>query len=168
MIRSTRRTLTILATFALVAGCESDTVLVAVDRFRASLSGDKVLPTPVTNTGSGSFTMTLTSTSDSVLVDLTWSGLRASATNAHIHGPAADTATAGVLVDLDSLAVDGQGTFTPGTAGSATGWFFVSDLITPAVTGDSLFKLMHAGLLYVDIHTTSQTDAEVRGQIRKR
>lgn len=159
----------LIALCALVAACEFSTDLVAVDRFSASMNGASVLPTPVQSSASGSLTITLTSAaSDSLSYDLTFQGLLAPATTAHIHGPAADTATAEIIVDLKSVAAGGQGTFQGGTSGSASGWFSIAGNVTQTMTGDSLFKLLHAGLLYADVHSTSPADAEIRGQIRKR
>ena len=159
----------LLALSAVVAACEFSTDLVATDRFSASMTGARVLPTPVQGTGSGSFTITLTSAaSDSLSYDLTFQGLTDAATTAHIHGPAADTAVADVIVDLRSVALSGQGTFQGGASGSAAGWFSIGGNVTQTMTGDSLFKLLHAGLLYADVHTASAADPEIRGQIRKR
>jgi hypothetical protein len=101
-----------------------------------------------------------------VAYELSFSGLSSAATSAHIHGPAVDTAVAGILVDFAALP-SGQGTIQLGTSGTASGEFDLHSSVTPSVSGDSLFKLLNAGRLYIDVHTAVQTNGELRGQITK-
>ena len=158
----------VVAVGAFVLACESSTDVIATDRFDASLSGRAVRPDSLSVAGaSGSFAITLTSDTSALHYELTFTGLTTTATAAHIHGPAADSAIAEVLVDFGALPQGRTGTINLGTAGAATGSFDLHDEVTATVSGDSLFKLLHAGLLYVDVHTAQNSAGEIRGQIRK-
>jgi len=151
----------------LIVACESSTDVIAVETFAGSLSGDDVRPTAVQTGGNGSLTITSKSNTSLVTYELSFAGLSSAATSAHIHGPAVDTAVAAILVDFAALP-SGQGTIQLGTSGTASGEFDLHSAITPSVSGDSLFKLLNAGRLYVDVHTSVQTNGEIRGQITKK
>ena len=155
----------LLLACALAGGCESLTTLVVTETFIASLNGAKVKPTAVQTSGTGTLTVTSSSDTSALRYDLTFSGLSDAATAAHIHGPAVDSAVAGVLVDFAALPQGRQGSIQLGTSGTASGSFDLNLNVTPTVTGDSLFKLLQAGLLYVDVHTASNSAGEIRGQI---
>lgn len=157
-----------LAIGLVAPSCESSTDVIATDRFAASLTGRAVRPDSMpATTGSGTFTVTLTSDTTALRYELTFAGLTSVATAAHVHGPAADSVAAEVLVDFGSLPQTRQGVLQLGTSGSATGAFDLAGPITSSVSGDSLFTLLHAGLLYVDVHSAAHPDGELRGQIRK-
>ena len=40
-------------------------------------------------------------------------------------------------------------------------------MITATVSGDSLIKLLNAGLLYVNVHTAANAGGEIRAQLKK-
>ena len=103
----------------------------------------EVSPVTTSATASGSLTLI----GSQLFYSISYSGLTGPATAAHIHGPA-DTATAtGVLIPLA----------TPtGTSGTISG--------SVSVTPTNLAYLL-AGLTYVNIHTTTNTGGEIRGQI---
>jgi len=162
--------LTIRAAFAcaLLASCESSTDVVATDTFTATLNGASVKPTAVTTKGSGTLTITLRSDTSLLAYDFSCAGLSTPATGVQIHGPAADTAIADVLVDFAALPAGGQGTLQLGTSGSAKGTIDLHKQVKLGVTGDSLFILLHAGQLYVDVTSSGSSAGEIRGQIRKK
>jgi hypothetical protein len=153
---------------ALLASCESSTDVVGTDAFSAALNGASVKPTAVTTSGSGRLAITLRSDTSLLFYDLTFAGLTTAATGAQLHGPAADTAIADVLIDFAALPPGGQGTLQLGTSGSAKGTIDLHKQVKFGVTGDSLFFLLHAGLLYVDVKSSSSSAGEIRGQVRKR
>lgn len=94
-------------------------------------------------TGSGFLTMI----GPRLYYRISYSGLTANATAAHIHGPAATTNSAGVLVGLA----------TPtGTDGVISGWVTLTPL--------QLHYLL-SGLTYVNIHSSANPGGEIRGQI---
>ena len=115
--------------------------------FTATLSGAAERPTPNTSTGTGIGTLTLSGAT--VTYDLTYSGLSAAPTAAHVHGPANSSAAAGVM-----FAITANGTL--GTSGRYTG--------TQAVTASQAADIVN-GLTYFNIHTALNAGGEIRGQI---
>lgn len=95
--------------------------------------------------GTGSVTF------DAELDELSWSveysGLTSDTTVAHIHGPAAPGASAGVLVNIGTSGVDSP---------------IVDSLLNP--TGDILAALL-AQRTYFNIHTMMNQGGEIRGQL---
>lgn len=110
----------------------------------AVLSGGAEVP-PVDTPASGAATLTLLG--NQLLFDITYADLKADASAAHIHGPAAPTASAGVLVPLP----------TPtGRAGRLTGSLSLSQ---------QNLGLILDGLTYINIHSGAHPGGEIRGQI---
>ena len=163
-----RLTIRVALTCALLAACESSTDVIGTDTFTATLNGASVKPAAVTTSGSGTLTIALRSNTSLLSYDLTFAGLNTTATSVQIHGPAADTALADVLIDFAALPAGGQGTIQLGASGSAKGSIDLHKQIKTGVTGESLFILLHAGLLYVDVKSSGSSAGEIRGQIRKR
>ena len=104
-------------------------------------SAQEVPPTSSTAGGSGTLTLNADNT---VTYDISYSGLAADFLAAHIHGPAAVGANAGVMVPFANPA-------SPIT-GSAT----LTDAQAAALT---------AGQTYVNIHSSAHPPGEIRGQI---
>jgi len=104
-----------------------------------------------TGTGSGTFTLNGTALTFSI----SYSGLSANSTGAHIHGPAAPGVNASVMYDLTPFG------FTPGTtAGTISGT--IPDFFS---NPSSTLANLEAGLDYVNIHNTAFPGGEIRGQI---
>lgn len=114
--------------------------------FNITLDGSQEVP-PVATTGTGTAQVSVDVPTGAVQVDGTYTGLSSPVTAAHIHGPAAVGAEAGILIGL-------------GVTGGTTGTFFGSGTLTPAQVTDLL-----AGMHYVNVHTALFADGEVRGQI---
>ncbi len=168
------RALLITASTAIISvvACGSDKATTApvpvskIVTFKATLNGASEVPA-VTTTGSGSFTATLDTVSLDFIYDLTFTGLTSAVNNGHIHGPAAAGAAAGTTINFNTLA---GATFSFGaTSGTGRGIARLNTAyqITPTINGDSLRKLLFAGLTYVNIHTTQFPGGEIRGQIAK-
>jgi hypothetical protein len=105
--------------------------------------GSEVPPVGTPAIGSGFFTMI----GNRFYYRISYSGLTGNATAAHIHGPAATTNSAGVLVGLA----------TPtGTNGTISGWVTLTPLQLHYVL---------SGLTYVNIHSSMNPGGEIRGQI---
>lgn len=154
-----------------LGACESLTETAQEQPLSAAMEGDSVRPTAVTTTGQGSWTGTLRYLNGVATLDyqLSFSGLVGVATEVHLHGPAAADASAPILVDLGELPAGSSGDITLGaTSGTGQGMLDLALELTPTVSGDSLHKLLDAGLVYVDVHTSEHTGGEIRGQIRKR
>jgi hypothetical protein len=134
--------------------------------FRATMNGPSEVPA-TTSAGTGTFTATLDTVTNAFTYDITFTGLTSVAILAHIHGPATTTQAGAAMLDFSSIP---GGTFDFGmTSGRGHGALVLnaSTSITPGVNGDSLRKLLFAGLAYVNIHTSNNAGGEIRGQITK-
>ncbi len=113
-------------------------------QYSAMLEGSQVVPpTPSTATGSGLFL--IDTVSNRVSFNITVGGLTGIETGAHIHGPAARGSNAGPLFTL------------PLGSPKIGVWNY-----PPALEPDLL-----SGRLYLDVHTSSFPDGEIRGQIEE-
>jgi hypothetical protein len=108
--------------------------------------------------GTGTGTGTLTLSGNTLTIDLTFSGLSANATAAHIHGPAQRGINAGVLYPLNSLTTLGV------TAGTISGTVTLVEG-TGGFTIEQQLQQLREGLWYVNIHTTTHQGGEIRGQL---
>lgn len=111
----------------------------------AALSGAQEVP-PNTRTGTGQAEVSYNRDTGVLSYKVSYSGLSGPVTGAHIHGPAAAGANAGIVVPFSNVG-------TSPIAGEAK--------ITPAQAGDLL-----AGLWYVNLHTAAHPPGEIRGQLR--
>ncbi len=135
--------------------------------YKATLAGSSERPTPNTSTAQGSFTGTLDLKTNILTYTVTYSGLVANSTASHIHAPGDATIAANVVFDFSK---NGTVQFTAGpTAQTYSGTILMTAAtpITTAINGDSLRKLMDAGLTYVNVHSTTYPAGEIRGQIAK-
>ena len=165
--------LAIFAALIAVVACGSDTtepVTIGPNtklvNFKATMNSASEVPA-VTGSGTGTFTATLDTSTNLFTYDVTFTGLGSNVILGHIHGPATTTVAAGTTVNFGTLA---GATFTTGaTAGTAHGVVVLNaaNSITSTMNGDSLKKLLFAGLTYANIHTTVFPNGEIRGQILK-
>ena len=128
---------------ALLAACGGGTA--NQQTFHASLSPNQEVP-PTASAGTGSATVTLDPGTKVASWSVTYSGLTGPAAAAHIHGPAAPGANAGVVVNIGA-----NGVASP-IQGSAT------------LTDAQIAELL-AGKDYINIHTAANKGGEIRGQI---
>ena len=112
---------------------------------QAHMTGAQEVP-PNTTTGSGDAFITVAADKKSVSWKVGWSGLTSDAVAAHIHGPAAPGANAGVVINLAPNGITNM------LGGSAP------------ITEAQLEDLM-AGRYYVNVHTATNKGGEIRGQI---
>jgi hypothetical protein len=112
---------------------------------KTTLSGAAEVPS-VTTDAKGSATVTLDTATKVASWKVEYSGLSGEATGAHIHGPAAVGANAGVAVPLtvSPSPITGQATLTDAQ---------IADLL--------------AGKDYINIHTTAHPSGEARGYLTK-
>jgi len=155
---------------AVAAACGSDKPTQPANiTYTATLAGANEKPNAVTSNGTGTFTGTLNPNTNTFSWTVNFSGLTSNTTLGHIHGPAdANTAT-GVIVNFASP-TGGTGTLVTGaTSGSATGSISLAGAVNSSgtVSGDSLRKLLDAGLTYANIHTANFGAGEIRGQIHR-
>ena len=161
----------ITASVCLAAACgDDDTVVVPpvskIVAFKATLNGAGEVPANAT-TGTGTFSATLDTSTNVFTYDVTFTGLTSNVNNGHIHGPSLATATSGTTINFNTLP---GSTFSFGAqAGTAHGVTTLNSAtqITATMNGDSLKKLLFAGLTYANIHTVNNGAGEIRGQITK-
>jgi hypothetical protein len=113
------------------------------ETYTATLSPGEEVPPAADSQGKGSFEMKLDAKTNEFTWKLSHGGMTGPATMAHIHGPAAKGANAGVVVPL------------VGMEGKAK--------LTQAQYGD-----LAAGLYYVNVHTAKHPGGEIRGQLMKK
>ena len=138
-----RLSLALLVALSLVGGVPA--AQAEMMKMKATLSGTAEVP-PNTSKGTGQATLDYDSATKKLSWNITYSGLTGPATAAHVHGPAAAGANAGVLIPFPKAE-------SP-IVGSAT--------LTDAQATDLL-----AGRMYINVHTTANPGGEVRGQIGK-
>ncbi|HYC50323.1 MAG TPA: CHRD domain-containing protein [Gemmatimonadaceae bacterium] len=149
------------------ASCETFTDVPGPTHYSAELRGANVKPGAVTSPGIGTLTASWDPVEGILSYTLGYSGLTSAATNGHIHGPANESSVGEILIDFDVPPDGSTGDFVKGALGSATGRIDLSGAITSTVSGDSLVKLLQAGRLYVDLHTSANAAGEIRGQLRE-
>jgi hypothetical protein len=169
------RTLLLAGIAVVVVACSDDaaaptsntgTPVSNIVTFKATLSGANEVPANA-STATGSFTATLDTVTNIFIYDLTFNGLSANVNNGHIHGPAAVGVNAGTTVNFNTLPGATFGFGNPSGAGHGALTLNAATQVTATVSGDSLKKLLFAGLTYVNIHTTAIPGGEIRGQITK-
>ena len=122
----------------------ADNATNTVTPLTAFLSGDGERPQVTTGaTGLGSFSLE----GNTLTYNITFSGLSAPATAAHIHGPTNTTGSIGVIIPFSVPAA---------TSGTISGSVVVSDQYK---------GYLLSGLTYANIHSTNHGGGEIRGQI---
>ncbi|MEO5870912.1 MAG: CHRD domain-containing protein [Gemmatimonadaceae bacterium] len=176
MLLRARTLFLVTASAVAIAACGSDDPVTPpvskIVTFKATMNAAAEFQTPaVVSPATGTFTATLDTSTNVFTYDVTFTGLTAKVTLGHIHGPAAAGANAGTTINFATLA---GATFSVGaTSGAAHGTTTLNaaNQITAGVNGDSLKKLLFAGLTYANIHTgpapAGFPAGEIRGQITK-
>lgn len=117
--------------------------------FTATLTGDQeVPPNDSEATGSATVVLNIDPVQTTITVNLTFEGLAANATVAHIHGPAMPGMTAPPIIPLENFPAATSGTYEH----------------TFPITQEQIDQLLN-GLLYVNIHNAEFPDGEIRGQL---
>jgi CHRD domain len=117
--------------------------------FGAALSGRDEVPPANSRFATGEVQVSYDQASKSITWKVTFGGLTSAATAAHLHGPAAPGANAGVVVTL-----------TPRNM-----FPIVSPLEGSATLTDEQAADLMAGKWYANIHTASNPNGEIRGQL---
>ncbi len=126
----------------------------------ALLLSESVRPQPAATPGQGVTYMQ--TAADRIGYLVTWSDLSSPATAVHLHGPAATTGVAEVLVDL-RLSAQHE---LHGTAADA---ILATDIHGqgghPPISLAELVSLAGDGLVYLDVHTAAHPEGEIRGTL---
>jgi uncharacterized repeat protein (TIGR01451 family) len=130
-------------TAAVTGNCTVVADFAQVVTYNIVLEGYQQVGPYVITPATGSGTATFNTTTKQLTLDLSHSGLSSPETMAHIHGPAPRGGNADVIFPL--------------AAGSPK-----TDVVTLSAAQESL--LMN-GLLYVNVHTSTHPNGEIRGQI---
>ena len=101
----------------------------------------------ITSTGSGDGIATLDTETKELGYTINYKGLTSAATMAHIHGPAAEGANAGVVVPL----------------AAPTG----TQVVGVVTLTDAQIADLNAGKYYVNIHTGTNKGGEIRGTLKR-
>ncbi len=136
---------TTVLTFGVGVAWSGQPVYLSDGTFSASLNGANEAPTPVTSSGVGTATLTYDAMTGQASYTLDVTGLTG-VTAAHIHRGAAGVA-GGVAVPLN---------VNSGTTFPVTGTVTLSE-------ADAM--LLVSGELYVNVHTSTHTGGEIRGQL---
>lgn len=142
-----------------VSACESFTEVLGPIPYSATLTGVAVRPNPVPAEATGTLSAALDQETRQWSYTVAWQNLSSAPTSLHLHGPADAANIADILATLNTGDTDMAPT------SSATGSLDLTADVTPTVTGDSLRQLLNAGQVYVDVHSTTNADGEIRGQL---
>ncbi|HEX8705219.1 MAG TPA: CHRD domain-containing protein [Myxococcaceae bacterium] len=125
-----------------------------------TLSGAAEKPTAVQTPGSGQASLTITLVTGAAPT-LAFSGsfkdLTANATAAHIHGPADENSTGPVFCNLQ---------VPPAVSGSISAGQGAGACATVSLT-DADLENFKAGKMYVNLHTPTNPNGEIRGQLKQ-
>src|SRR5262245_20663744 len=124
-------------------------------------------PAAVSSVATGSFLATIDDDTGTIDYTLSYTGLEASATVAHIHFGNRST-NGGVAVFLCG---GGGKPVCPTPSGTVTGTITAADVVGPTGQGiapgelDELIRAIRAGVAYANVHSTQFPMGEIRGQI---
>lgn len=138
-----------------------------VEVFRAIMSGANET-TPNSSTAGGSGILRIYSTradansdfiADSMRYEVSWTGLSANATGAHIHAPAPQGQNASVVHNFSAPACQNNCT--------VSGVFTTpSNTVPPGLTLQALAEAVRGGLAYFNVHAPAPyAGGEIRGQL---
>ena len=140
---------TLLVSFLFLTGiflADTRPAYAVVSTCVASLDGSQEVP-PIDADGAGSATMTFNSSNSQLAWFIEFDELTGPATAAHFHGPASAEANAEVQVDI----------------GEVSG--LTSPMNGSAVLSTEQVAFLLQGLMYINIHTESNPDGEIRGEV---
>ncbi len=166
MLRS-RSTLPVLALLSLTGcggGATDSTTGPAAERFTATLAGGSVVPA-TTSASTGTITFEARDSTLGFSLSVTNMG---GITQAHLHSAAAGAngATLAWLLPVNGNAAQSPSVVLDGVisiGNISPAWIRT----TPRLAMDSVKALMRAGKVYVDVHSSTFTNGELRGQVAR-
>ncbi len=158
------RSFVFAAALVLASSCAHAAVL----EFSTTLLGSNQVP-PNASTASGTALLFLDTSAQTLAVDVTFTGLSAPATGAHIHCCAPVGANAGVAVPFTAFPATTSGlytnTFDLTAAATYESAFLTASGGTAGSAEAALVKGLDGGLAYVNIHDANFPGGEIRGQL---
>ncbi len=140
------------------------TALAQKQLFQARLTTDAELHEVVGSRAFGSFMLVPGPTS--LMFQMKVMGLSGPATGAHLHGPATESETGGIIVSLcGHPAPAALATCTTDANGTLTISGTISSMLLRGVTPAQFFQWLQTGQIYVNVHTQMNPAGEVRGQV---
>jgi len=156
-----------LAAVVAVGSCSDDDLGPEVQNFTATLAKAPI-GTPDTNSTTATGSATLAVVGGTIIYRIDVTGIT-NVTLAHIHGPAAPSGSAGVIVNFCGTTQSATPTTPPCASGTVTGVLVsgVSSLTPGAgMTFDRLLTLLKTDSAYVNVHTSAHPGGEIRGTIK--
>jgi hypothetical protein len=142
--------------------------------FSAKLVGFEEVPVAIFSRGSGTLDLDLNSRARTIAFKLTFSGLSAPVTQAHIHFGKRHVAGGITVFFCTNLSNGPAGTQAcPASGGTVTGTIVGANVIgisaqgMPAADFDALVTLLATDTAYANVHTANFPAGEIRGQIRR-
>lgn len=140
-------TLCVSASLFLVSCDKDDDDEAIMYTITGNASGFQEVPAVVT-AATGTLTGSYNATTNKFQYSINWTGLSGNVSVAHFHGPAVAGASAPPIIDLTVT--------TNGTNGNITG---------ETTLHDSTETHLLNGKLYYNLHTTANSNGEIRGQV---
>ncbi len=155
------------AAFSVVPAAQAVVIVVT-----GTFSGANEVPA-VPSAGTGEARVTFDDVAHTLRVEATFSGLTGFTTAAHIHGPAAPGANAGVITQTPSfvgfpLGVSAgtmDATYDLTLASSYNASFLSANGGSVAAAEAALGNILGSGMSYFNIHTTFRTGGEIRANL---
>ena len=163
--------MSVFALIGLVAVAAVASVAVAHERLRTDLTGYEEVPA-ISSSGRGTFRAKVSNDESEIAWTLSYAGLEADATQAHIHF-GQRSVIGGIAVFLCTNVGNGPaGTQAcPLREGTITGTSAAADVIGPSAQGISagefaeLLAAIRAGVAYVNVHSELFPVGEIRGHL---
>ena len=142
--------------------------------FSAKLVGFEETPAAIFSNGSGKLDLNLNKSARTITFKLTYSGLSAPATQAHIHFGKRHVSGGITVFFCTNLNNGPAGTQPcPANGGTVTGTIVGGNVLAIAAQGmpagdfDALVTLLETKTAYANVHTTTFPTGEIRGQIQR-
>jgi len=160
---------------AVLGGLLATATVAKADQIRALLTGYEESPA-VSTTGRGEFIATIAPDGDAIHYRETFSGLKGTVTQSHIHvGQLSVNGSVGIFLCQTATNPDPTG-LAPQCPqqGTVTGTITAANVIAGATTSQQLeagdlaavLTAIRAGAAYANVHTNLSPGGEIRGQIR--
>ena len=159
-------------TLAFITMLGAPALTMGAEVFKAKMNGFREVP-PNSTTATGAFKATISDDNTSIAYELTYNGLEAPVTQAHIHfGQIFVSAGISVFLCQTPTSPDPSGV-APACpqSGTVTGTFTAANVVGPTMQGINpgefakLLEAMRRGETYANVHSQKFPAGEIRGQL---